>query len=196
MITVNENIQANEMSTASFFKKIRTYHDISEEAELAWTKLLHEKSYKKGENFINEGQKPRKVAFVVKGLFSQYYTADNGDIIIKYFFPEERLAASVSAMLNHAASIFTITAIENTTVLEYDFFEFKKLLAVYPDIASFYIKYIELHWIIEKEPLEITLRNDTAKTRYDDFLKKYPQLVTRLKKHHIACEFEKVKAYL
>jgi len=60
------------MNTASFFKKIRTYHDISEEAELAWTKLLHEKSYKKGENFINEGQNPRKVAFVAKGLFSQY----------------------------------------------------------------------------------------------------------------------------
>src|SRR5260370_29074121 len=104
------------MSAASFFKKIRSYHDISAEAELAWTKLLHEKNYKKGENFINEGQKPRKVGFVAKGLFSQYYTADNGDIIIKYFFPEERLVASVSAMLNHTPSIFTITAIENTTV--------------------------------------------------------------------------------
>src|SRR5258706_9623289 len=174
------------MNTESFFRKIRTYHDISEEAELAWTKLLHQKSYKKGENFINEGQKPRKVAFVAKGLFSQYYTADNGDIIIKYFFPEERLAASVSAMLNNTPSIFTITAIENTTVEEYDFFEFKKLFTEHPDIASFYIKYIELHWIIEKEPLEISLRADTAKTRNDEFLRKYPKLVKRLKKHHIA----------
>jgi len=174
------------MSIGSFFKKIRTYHDLSEEAELAWTKLLHLKIYKKGENFIKEGQKPRKVAFVVKGLFSQQYTSDNGDIVIKYFFPEERLAASVSAMLNNAASIFTITAIENTTVAEYDFFEFKKLFAQHPDIALFYIRYIELHWIIEKEPLEISLRADTAKTRYDEFLRKYPNLVKRLKKHHIA----------
>src|SRR5260221_14273041 len=110
------------MSTEPFFKKIRTYHNISEEAELAWTKLLHQKNYKKGENFINEGQKPRKVAFVAKGLFSQYYTANNGDIIIKYFFPEERLAASVSAMLNNTASIFTISAIEDTAVAAYDFF--------------------------------------------------------------------------
>jgi CRP-like cAMP-binding protein len=174
------------MSTESFFKKIRTYHDISEEAELAWTKLLQQKTYKKGEYFITEGQKPRKVAFVVKGLFSQYYTADNGDIIIKYFFPEERLAASVSAMLNNTASTFTITAIENTTVAEYDFFEFKKLFTEHQDIALFYIKYIELHWIIEKEPLEISLRSETAKTRYDEFLTKYPKLVKRLKKHHIA----------
>jgi CRP-like cAMP-binding protein len=174
------------MSTESFFKKIRTYHHISEEAEVAWAKLLRQKSYKKGENFINEGQKPRKVAFVVKGLFSQYYADENGDTVIKYFFPEERLAASVSAMLSDTPSIFTITAIENTTVLEYDFFEFKKLFTEHPDIASFYIKYIELHWIIEKEPLEISLRAETAKTRYDEFLRKYPKLVKRLKKHHIA----------
>lgn len=174
------------MSTTSFFKKIRTYHNISEEAETAWTKLLRQKTYEKGAHFINEGQQPRKVAFVVRGLFAQYYTADNGDRIIKYFFPEERLAASVSAMLNNTAGIFTITAIESTTVLEYDFFEFKKLFAEHADIALFYIRYIELHWIIEKEPLEISLRSDTAKTRYDEFLTKYPTLVKRLKKHHIA----------
>jgi CRP-like cAMP-binding protein len=174
------------VNTTLFFNKIRSYHAISVEAEIAWTNLLQQKNYRKGENFISEGQKPKKIAFVVKGLFSQYYIADNGDTIIKYFFPEERLAASVSAMLNNTASMFTITAIEDTTVLEYDFFEFKNLFAAHPDIASFYIKYIELHWIIEKEPLEISFRNDTAKTRYDEFLNKYPKLVKRLKKHHIA----------
>jgi CRP-like cAMP-binding protein len=172
--------------TGVFFKKIRGYHAISDEAESAWARLLQQKIYKKGENFISEGQKPRKIAFVCKGLFSQFYIADTGDTVIKYFFPEGRLAASVSAMLNNTSSIFTITAIENTAVLEYDFLEFKKLFIPYPDIASFYIKYIELHWIIEKEPLEISLRNDTAKIRYEEFLNKYPNLVKRLKKHHIA----------
>jgi CRP-like cAMP-binding protein len=174
------------MSTASFFQKIRSYHDLSEEAELAWTKLLRRKVYKKGVHFINEGQQPRRVAFVIEGLFSQYYPAPTGDLIIKYFFPEGRLAASVSAMLSHRPSLFTITAIEDTMVWEYDFFEFKNLFTAHPDIAAFYIRYIELHWIIEKEPLEISFREDTAKTRYEDFLKEYPNLVKRLKKHHIA----------
>ncbi len=93
------------MNTEAFFKKIRTYHNISAEAETAWANLLREKTYKKGEHFIIEGQVPKKIAFVVKGLFSQYYTADNGDVIIKYFFPEERLAASVSAMLSNTPGI-------------------------------------------------------------------------------------------
>ncbi|MEP7376415.1 MAG: Crp/Fnr family transcriptional regulator [Chitinophagaceae bacterium] len=174
------------MSHTSFFQKIRNYTQLTPEAESAWLALLHEKKYNKGDNFIAEGQIPRKLAFVVKGLFSQYYISNDGDIVIKYFFPEQRIAGSISAMLTGTPGIFTITALENTTVLEYDFGAFKKLVAQYPDIASFYIRYMEQHWIIEKEPYEISLRHDTAKTRYDQFVQKYPGLVKRLKKHHIA----------
>ncbi len=45
---------------------------------------------------------------------------------------------------------------------------------------------MEQHWVVDKEPYEISLRNDTARVRYDEFLRKYPDLVNRLKKHHIA----------
>jgi CRP-like cAMP-binding protein len=174
------------MDTQLFFQKIRTYSPISAAAEAAWSALLRQKRYPKGENFIDEGQITRKIAFVVEGLFSQYYASESGETVIKYFFPEGRLAASVTAMLTERPSLFTITAIENSTVLEYDFFAFKSLFTDHPDIASFYIKYLEQHWIIEKEPLEISFRADTAKIKYQEFLNTYPQLVTRLKKHHIA----------
>ncbi|MDP9079380.1 MAG: Crp/Fnr family transcriptional regulator [Bacteroidota bacterium] len=174
------------MNTDIFFQKIRTYHNISQQAELAWTNLLHQKKYHKHDDFVTIGQCPKKIAFVVKGLFSQNYINDDGNIVIKYFFPEQRMAASLSAMLANKASEFYITAIEDTTVLEYDFFEFRKLFSTYPDLALFYIAYNDLHWIVEKEPLEISMRIETSAKRYDDFLKKYPTLVKRLKKHHIA----------
>jgi len=173
------------MNSKAFFDKIKTYHALSPEAEAAWHALLQEKVYPKEENFVSEGQVPRKVAFVVKGLFSQYYTSNEGDIVIKYFFPENRIAGSIVSMLSNTASMFTIAAIEPTTVLEYSFAEFRKLTERFPDIAGFYMRYMEQHWIIEKEPYEISLRHDTAKVRYDDFLKKYPGLIKRLKKHHI-----------
>ncbi len=174
------------MSQEFFFEKIKTYVPLSDEAMEAWSALLHVRTYNKGDHFVSEGQVPRKVAFVVKGLFSQYYITDRGDTVIKYFFPEGRIAGSVSAMLTHTASIFTITALEQTTVLEYDFASFKRMVASYPDVAAFYIKYMEQHWIVDKEPYEISLRHDAAGVRYDAFLQKYPQLVKRLKKHHIA----------
>ncbi|PIF45929.1 CRP-like cAMP-binding protein [Chryseobacterium sp. 52] len=174
------------MNTDLFFQKIRTYHNISERAEKAWAELVTYKIYIKGDNFISIGQYPTKVAFVINGLFSQNFITDEGDVVIKYFFPEQRMATSLSAMLGKYPSLFYIEAIEDTTVFEYDFFEFKKLFDKHPDIAQFYIAYNELHWIIEKEPLEIAMRTETSAKRYDDFLKKYPKLLKRLKKHHIA----------
>lgn len=174
------------MSTQQFFDKVRTYTNLSKEAEDAWHGLLVERTYQKGDDFIRIGQSPRKVGFVVKGLFSQYYVNDNGETVIKYFFPEGRIAGSIPAMLTQSQSLFSITALEETTVLEYDFSEFKKLVAAFTDVAAFYIRYLEQHWVVDKEPYEVSLRSDSAKIRYADFLKKYPDLVKRLKKHHIA----------
>lgn len=173
-------------ASESFFKKIRTYTDLSKEAEEAWQRLLAEKTYEKGENFVSIGQTPKRLAFVVKGLFSQYYINDAGETIIKYFFPEGRIAGSIPATLTQSESLFDITALEETTVLEYDFQAFKQLVAAYADVTQFYIRYLEQHWVIDKEPYEVSLRSDSAKLRYADFLRKYPELVKRLKKHQIA----------
>lgn len=174
------------MSHDVFFQKIKTNVELSPQAEAAWAALLHENTYSKGDSFVTEGQIPKKVAFIVKGLMYQYYVAENGDIVIKYFFPENRIAGSMTATLTQSPSNFTIKALEDTTVLEYNFMEFKKLVTIYPDIAAFYIRYMEQHWIIEKEPYEVSLRYESAKTNYDNFLRKYPGLMKRLKKHHIA----------
>jgi CRP-like cAMP-binding protein len=174
------------MITDPFFDKIRTYTGLSEEAENAWQNLLTEKTYPRGDNFVNIGQTPKKVAFVVKGLFSQGYINDEGETIIKYFFPEGRIAGSIPATLTQSESLFAITALEETTVLEYDFNAFKNLVATFGEVARFYIRYLEQHWVIDKEHYEVSLRNDVAKVRYADFLRNYPDLVKRLKKHHIA----------
>lgn len=128
------------MTAIQFFQKIRSCTDLTKDAEKAWSNLLKGKTYSKGDNFINTGQIPKKVAYVTKGLFSQYYIKDNGDTVIKYFFPEGRIAGSIPATITSSESLFAITALEETTVLEYDFHEFRKLVSNYRDIAEFYIQ--------------------------------------------------------
>jgi len=169
-----------------FWDKVSTYGKLSEEGREAWEGILRQRTYDRGDFFLQEGQVPRTVAFVSKGLFSQYFSAENGDTVIKRFFPEGYFVASTSALLMNAPSMFTIKALEPGVVIEYNFSEFKKLTERFPEIAGFYIRYMELHWIIEKEPLEVSFRLDTAKTRYLNFLKSYPKLETRLKQHEIA----------
>jgi CRP-like cAMP-binding protein len=174
------------VSTEAFFTRIRTYTDLSAEAELAWSSLLRPRQFAREEPFIRAGDIPATCAFVVKGLLYQHYVGHDGDLVIKYFFPENRIAASVSATLLREPSLFTITAIEESFALEYDFAAFKSLVGDFPDIAAFYIRYMERHWIIEKEPSEIAFRHDDAMQRYVDFIRREPELHRRLKQHHIA----------
>ncbi|PSL46291.1 CRP-like cAMP-binding protein [Chitinophaga niastensis] len=166
--------------------KIAEYGQLSEESKLALAKIIKKKSYDRNDFFLTEGQIPQTVGFVSEGLLSQYYTAENGDIIIKKFFPENHFVASTAALLKKSPSEFSIKVLEPATILEYNFHEFKQLTEKYLDIAAFYIRYMEIHWIIEKEPLEISFRHDTAKKRYTDFLAQFPTLESRLKQHEIA----------
>ncbi|WP_439568587.1 Crp/Fnr family transcriptional regulator [Sphingopyxis sp.] len=173
-------------TTTAFFAKIRDYAPLSGEAECAFSALLRPRHYAKDDVVIRAGDVPTTYAFVVQGLLGQHYVGPDGDLIFKYFFPENRIAASVSATLLGEPSLFTISAIEDSIVLEYDYAAFKALVAAHPDVAAFHIAYLERHWIIEKEPMEIAFRHDDAMQRYLDFIRKEPKLHKRLKQHHIA----------
>ncbi|NIG55854.1 Crp/Fnr family transcriptional regulator [Chitinophaga sp. Cy-1792] len=174
------------MSKEIFFQQIRKYYPISAEAAADWDALLRPRIYGKHDYLIKEGQVPGKVSFICKGLAYQSYFPDEGEMIIKYFFPENRFAASVVATMTQTPSRFSIIAIEETEVLEYDFASFRKLVERHNDLALFYINYLEKHWVIEKEPLEISFRTDTAAKRYEGFLETYKPILSRLKKYHIA----------
>lgn len=168
------------------WEKIDTYVRLSAESKAAWAKIIRKKTYQKNEFFLMEGQVPKSVAFVIEGLFAQYFSNERGDTVIKKFFPEESFVASTTALIQQAESPSAIKALENSTVLEYNFNSFKLLTQEYADIAAFYIRYMEIHWVVEKEPLEVSFRYDTAKARYLSFLKSYPALEHRLKQHEIA----------
>lgn len=169
-----------------FWDKVESYAKLSEQSKAAWAKIVRQKNYSKDQYFITEGEVGESVAFVVKGLFSKFHTTQEGDVVIKRFFFENFFVASTSSMLSKTPSLFSIKTLEPSSVLEYNFQEFKRLTEKHADIAAFYIRYMELHWIIEKEPLEISFRHDTAKVKYAEFLKTYPSLESRLKLHEIA----------
>ena len=176
----------SHIESEQLFTKARSYADLSQASVISWQRLLRPEFYRKGECLVSPGQIPVKIGYVVEGLFSQDYVSESGDATIKYFFPEGRFAASVGAMLTQRPSAFSVVALEDSKVLSYSFTEFRKLVEQRSDIANFYIRYIERHWIVEKEPLEISLRYETAQKRYQNFIETYPDLITRLKKHHIA----------
>ena len=173
-------------STDEFFDKISEYASLSAGARAAWQRLLVKQHYQKNEHLVVQGQATRNIFFVESGLLLQYHVSEGGEAVVKRFFLERSFAASTSALLTETVSDFSIRALEPVTVWAYDFRKFKDLVRDHRDIADFYIGYMERHWIVEKEPLEISFRTDDARRKYARFLEIYPGLETRIRQHEVA----------
>lgn len=89
-------------------------------------------------------------------------------------------------MLNKTPGKFQLRALEDCRVFRISTEQFQQLVQEYPDIALFYIRYLEKHGVIAKEILEVTLKSDNAKVRYMDFLDTHAAIILRLKQYHIA----------
>lgn len=175
-----------DAATDEFFDKVSEYASLSPSAREAWQSLLVKRQYRKNDHLVVQGEPTRNIFFVERGLLLQYHVGEGGEAVVKRFFLERGFAASTGALLTEGVSDFSIKALEPTIGWAYDFRKFKKLVREHRDIADFYIGYMERHWIVEKEPLEISFRTDDARRKYARFLEIYPGLETRIRQHEVA----------
>lgn len=169
-----------------FFQEIEQYYVLSEACKNEFSDLLKTRFISKNDFLLKAGEVPVSYAFISKGLFSYYFTSKNGDVIIKKFFAENSLIASTSALIQNQSSIFSICALEDSTVLIYNDRDYRRLMHKYPELAFFHIAYLERNWVVKKEHLEISLKYETAAARYQKFRQEYQQIESRLKLHQIA----------
>lgn len=168
------------------FDAIEAYYPLKEDTKTILTPLLHTRKVAAKEIYCKEGTTPHFISFVVTGLFSYYTIAENGDRIIKIFFAENSFMASTSALIKKSPGLFSIMALEDSEVIELDFYAFKKLTEQHIDLAQFWIHYLEKNWVVAKEENEINLKYLTAKDRYELFKKQSPDLLNRIKLQDIA----------
>lgn len=168
------------------FEEIEKYQKLSPECKREFSALVVPKFIAKNDFFLRQGAVPDTYAFITKGLFSYYHSADNGDDVIKKFFGEYSFMASTSALLQQQPSHFSICALENSEILIYPNKEFRQLMEKYHELTLFQLKYLEINWVIAKENLEISLKYETAKQRYSTFRTEYHTIEPRLKQHQIA----------
>ncbi|WP_417888022.1 Crp/Fnr family transcriptional regulator [Zunongwangia sp.] len=169
-----------------FIDALTKYQQLSAEATAAFIAISKPRLIPKGAYFLEQGQIPKAYAYINQGLFSYFHTFENGTIVIKKFFSENSFIASTSALIQKKSSLFSIQALEDTHILEYQNSDYRLLMKEFPEIASFHINYLEKNWVVDKELLEINLKYETAKTRYKTFKNEYSTIENRLKQHQIS----------
>jgi CRP-like cAMP-binding protein len=135
--------------------------------------------------FLKAGEVPRKVAFVIKGLFRYVYTNEKGDVFTKGIILENDFISSYSAMIMKQKSFFSIEALEQSTVLEFEWADFVKLRDNDIFWVQFLLKFVEKGYIM-KEKRERDLLLLDAESRYKNFLHEFPGVEQRLTQGIIA----------
>lgn len=173
------------MINSEFLKQINSYYPLSEETSEALMNICSEERYKKNELLLEAGNMARFYYFIKSGLIGYYTTDDEGNNIYKIFFEENSFVASTAAIIKNEPSDFSIIALEDCSVIKYPVKAFRELLEKHHDLALFHLRYLEKNWVVKKEPLEVSLKFETAKQRYL-LLIENKHLYDRLKQHHIA----------
>lgn len=144
-----------------------------------------EKSIATAEYFIQAGETPTKIAFVIHGLFRYVYINDKGDEFTKAILAENTFISSYSAMVLSKPSYFSIEALENSALLEINWSDYHRLLDDDVFWVKFLMKFLEKGYIT-KEKRERDLLLLDAETRYKNFLVEFPGMDQRVKQGIIA----------
>lgn len=166
-------------------EQINAYYPLSEETVGALMNICTEEKFRKNDLLQEAGSAARYYYFIKSGLVGYYTVDEQGDSVYKIFFEEKSFVASTAAVIKDKPSDFNIIALEDCSVIRYPAKAFRELITKYHDLALFQIHYLEKNWVVKKEPLEISLKHETARQRYLQLLEN-KSLHDRLKQHHIA----------
>jgi CRP-like cAMP-binding protein len=146
---------------------------------------LEIKTIKKNELFIAEGQRAFEVAFVIDGMFRQYYTKD-GEEKTTYFFFENHFMASYVSCITGKLSLITIEALSNTI---YVAFPYKVLQQLFDQSMAWqkFGRLVAEYLGIGLEERMVSLLLQSPEERYIDLLNSNKRkIIERIPQHYIA----------
>ena len=150
--------------------KISSYHPITDASMEKILSLISVRVIGKQDIFVAQGTVSRYFCFLDTGYMVSYTNDEDGKIYNKNIFTAgDWVGAMVSSILQ-APSHFTLKALTECTILCIPYLKFRDLIFGIDDLKSFYIRYLEKNWVIDKEAREVSLVMHSAQKRYAHLL--------------------------
>ena len=148
------------------------------------TSLFKEKTYKKGDFFLAEGQICKQVGFVAKGLM-RYYINHDGEEKTYGFSQENNYVCNYKSFLPQSPSSKIIQALEDSDVLVISHNDLQIFYSSVHEGERFGRIAIEAVFIQMLQDIT-SFYTETPKLRYERFLKNHADLQQRISQYHIA----------
>lgn len=172
------------MKMENFIKFINLVYPLSEQSQDALLQKMSRREYPKNHTLVSDLSKCDRLYFIEKGLVRIYY--HNKEREITDFFGAEN--GVFGPILRHQPIkdfIHTVEVLEDSVILSINIFELEMLYQEYHELERLG-RIIALQTIQQLQLRIDSIQFFTAKERYDDFLKNYPNVLQRVSLGHLA----------
>ncbi len=139
----------------------------------------------KNRHFIDIGEVPDKMGYILSGIFRVYYITEEGIDRTLVFRNENHFLSAFSAFIEGMPSWYAIQALEDSVLSCITLQDYNSLMENNSCWNTLTRKYVE-RLFIEKEKRERGFLSEDAATRYLTFLSSYPGFEERIPQHYIA----------
>ncbi len=144
-----------------------------------------EKTLRRKDFLLQEGDICRYKSFVSKGFLRTYRTADNGQQHIMQFSPENNWVTDPESYNHHLPSCYNIDALEQTELVMWTKKDFDYLFSHIPALKVYSDELVSRNLYRTRERVFSAL-SATAEEKYEMFVQTYPGMLARVPLHMVA----------
>jgi CRP/FNR family transcriptional regulator, anaerobic regulatory protein len=158
---------------------------LTEEELMVFCESFELKKLNKNEFFLKEGQICNYIGFVYQGVMIYFKSIDNGNEVTTDFAFEGDWVTVNQSRLNNTPSLINIRAIEHSELLVIKQQDLSVLYTEIPKIERLGRILMEQAYLkIVQQSIDLQVL--TAKERYQNLLRKYPEIFQKVPLYHIA----------
>jgi CRP/FNR family cyclic AMP-dependent transcriptional regulator len=166
-------------------KNVTRYHTFSKEDLSIFNSLLKPLSVKKKTHLLQAGEVCNFEGFINKGCIMTYLLNEEGKETVLYFSVEDWWVSDMCSFNEQSKSEFYIQAMEDCELLILTPETKEELLFKVPKFERVFRLMIQKNLGVLQNRFHSTIAKPAEK-RYDDFLKRYPNIPQRVSQLHIA----------
>ncbi len=148
-------------------------HDELDELE----SVLTPKKFQRGEFILAEGEVSKDIYWIAKGLVRLFYEK-NGKELTEHLAVENNIVMSIESLFREKPTHLQIMALEPTVVYAMPRLQLERKAIRSVNIQMLYRKILE-ESLIRSQVYADMMRFESAKSRYERFMKQHPQVVLR-----------------
>lgn len=166
-------------------KNIEQHIDLSKEEKEKFVRFFNTRKVDKKKFFLEQGSVCTHEAFIINGCFRVFTTDIRGNEHVLYFAIENWWLSDIDSFSQQRPSFLSIQALEDSEVLTISKQTKENAYQEFPKMEELFRKMTQ-KFLVANQRRIIQNHSLTADQRYQHFLKKYPNIASKLTNIQIA----------